>query len=552
MRATRGPVTLPSVPAPIKISPAQVPVIRAALDAGESRRSVAKRFGVSPDAVVRALSRIPEKVRTAKEFKGAEAFVPQTRSAPLGSWTLETIRCARDDQMAGNFKQPVRLAEALRTDDALFVAYHNRLAPHNAIATRLVPCADTARGEATAKKASASAFVSRTVLEGILGTMANHGIAIGYNEHEPSDDGTRVDFRLTEWPLEHVKWNRTREALETTTRQGERVDIVHGDGRWVVFRKFLVLPWTQEACVLPASLIWAAHAEGLADWAGSSKSHGLARLIGTMQEGISTHGADGVLTPEAQGLLDTLLALVTGSAPAGIIPFGAKADFAANSSTAWQVFNELIQNREKAAARIYQGTDAAMGSIGGAPGVDISILFGVATTKVQGDFEAIEQALSSGFYQPWAAVNDGDSRYAPRLKYLLPDPDAKARSEEQAQKRDRFHAEVERLKKNGFVVDQTVVDRVAADVGLDDPPKLASVEQQTTSLVLAPTDVARVVRVLEARASQGLPPFGDARDNMTLPELEEAAKAKAAAATAQSTANAEAQAAAVPAPAAAP
>jgi hypothetical protein len=43
-------------------------------------------------------------------------------------------------------------------------------------------------------------------------------------------------------------------------------------------------------------------------------------------------------------------------------------------------------------------------------------------------------------------------------------------------------------------------------------------------LELAPTDVARVVRASEARASQGLPPFGDERDNKTISELAEEAK----------------------------
>jgi hypothetical protein len=49
-------------------------------------------------------------------------------------------------------------------------------------------------------------------------------------------------------------------------------------------------------------------------------------------------------------------------------------------------------------------------------------------------------------------------------------------------------------------------------------------------LQLAPTDVAKVVRVREARGAQGLPPFGDERDDMTLPELEASAKGKADAA----------------------
>jgi hypothetical protein len=56
-----------------------------------------------------------------------------------------------------------------------------------------------------------------------------------------------------------------------------------------------------------------------------------------------------------------------------------------------------------------------------------------------------------------------------------------------------------------------------------------------------------VVRVREARGAQGLPPFGDERDGMTLPELEASAKSKADAAAQIKT---DAAAAALPAPAA--
>jgi hypothetical protein len=46
-------------------------------------------------------------------------------------------------------------------------------------------------------------------------------------------------------------------------------------------------------------------------------------------------------------------------------------------------------------------------------------------------------------------------------------------------------------------------------------------EQSTPALTLAPTDLAKVVRVDEARESQGLPPIGDDRGQLTLTELEQ-------------------------------
>ncbi len=496
--------------------------------------------------MTRALSKgkIVDRVRKGDEFTGSKAIDPDRRGAPIGSWTLETIRAARDAQMRGDFRAPVRLAEALRTEACLFNAYHNRLAPHAAIATELQP-ASGVRGEAVAKRAAASVQAPRSVLEGILGTLANHGIAIGYLIHEVNEEGTRTDFRLTEWPLEHVKWNAHREVLETRVKNGGALeDIVHGDGHWIVFRKFTVLPWTQEACLLPAAMLWAGVAFGMSDWAQTMKSHGQAKIAASLPalfailEKPEGDGA-AALTPEARGVLQTLQDMVSGEAGAGIFPEGTKLDFLANGSNAWQVFKEFVENREKSAARIYCGTDATMGSQGGAPGVDISMLFGVQSTKVQGDFLALADGMNTGCYQVWAAINEGDSRYAPSLVYLLPDPDAKAKSEEEAAKFSRLFTALGEYKAAGMSITQDVVDRLCKRFGItEDIPQLAAGDTKSVPIELAPTDVAKIVRVGPALRSLGLELFGDERDNMTITELDEANKAKAEAAKAAATAQA--------------
>src|SRR6188768_116275 len=238
----------------------------------------AASFGVSPTTLNRVLAgrgvhettlaRIAPKVRTAEEFKAVQSarFVrPVQRISGGSSWTLERIRAARDAQLAGQFYLPVELARSTRTDDAIFAARRNRIAPQTSIATQLRP-QDSERGARACTRATASIFAPKSVLRSIHGTMADHGLAIGYVDHEINEDGTRVDMRLSEWPLEHVRWNASREILETTTRGEGPQDIVHGDSRWIIFRKDSALPWTHEACILPASMIWAAHAGGLADW----------------------------------------------------------------------------------------------------------------------------------------------------------------------------------------------------------------------------------------------------------------------------------------------
>lgn len=421
---------------------------------------------------------IVDRVRTAEDFAGSAAVRERApiRRQPDTLWSLEKIRAARDAQMRGDFAQPVRLAEAMRTDDALYTAYHNRIAPQSAVATKLVACAGM-RGEGVARKAQASCFVPRGVLVGIAGTLANHGIAIGYIIREPSDDGTRVDLRLTEWPLEFVRWNPSTEQLETTVKNGGmRVPIVHGDGYFVVFRKTDVLPWTQEAALLPASMIWGAHAYALADWAGASKSHGLAKIVGELPAGMSLQQKldDGsiVLSAEAAAFLQMIQDVVSGEAQAAIAPAGSKLDVLANTSTMYQVFSELITDRKKAAAFVYLGTDASLGAAGGAPGVDIATLFLINSTKLQGDFDAIEQGLNTGFYPVWTAINCGDSRYSPRLEYLIPDPDAAQKSKQSGDAYDRLWTAIKAAKDAGMVVDQAYVNTLAKAFGVEDIPQL--------------------------------------------------------------------------------
>src|SRR5678816_1671091 len=78
-------------------------------------------------------------VRKAAEFDvvrlESALKTPQGSQSPVFSWSLAAIKAARDDQMAGIFYRPARLAESMRTDDALAVAYENRLAPQRCIPT---------------------------------------------------------------------------------------------------------------------------------------------------------------------------------------------------------------------------------------------------------------------------------------------------------------------------------------------------------------------------------------------------------------------------------
>lgn len=447
---------------------------------------------------------------------------PQRRQGGGYTWTLEAIRAARDAQLRGQFSDPVRLAEAFRTNDAMFTAYQARVATQSAVRLLWRP-ADTDTGRELAPLAERMILTPQHTRESILGTLANHGVAVGYVDHTAEDDTQRgpvVRMTLTEWPLEHVRYNPSTCTLETRTRDHGTVTITHGDGRWIVFRKFGVAPWTQDACVLPGALVWAAHGGCLSDWAGASFSHGQPKVVGTLREGVTLQNPDGTLTPEAQAMLNVIASLVSGDAGAGILPAGSEAKLLYNGSTAWQVFERLGLDRGKAAMRIYLGTDASLGSQGGAPGVDIAALFNVASTRIQGDLEALERGFREGMIHPWARMHGFAVRDLPALAYAMPDVDGERRSAQEASALDRLAAMVKSMKDSGFDVTQAVIDSLVQILGVTVPCTLAAVETQAIPLQLAPTDIARVVKVREARAAQGLPPLGDERDELTISALE--------------------------------
>lgn len=422
-----------------------------------------------------ARSKRARKIRYAPEFNLARLLTsiaaPREASSAY-AWDLPQIMAARDAQMRGDFRLPARLAESFRTDSALSVALRNRLAPQKCIRVELC-AAKGAIGEKIASEAEgqfgpSGVAITPEALADVNGHLANHDVAFAYNVPKLRPDGSRIDFEIHPFPIEHVRWDPHARCFKARLDGGVEEPICHGDGRWIVFAKHEIEPFKHGA-LLAAALVWGRHAFGLRDWSKSSVSHGMAKAVGELPQGVALQDENGNTTPEAQAMLDFLIALATGDLPVGIKPAGSKAEFIANSGTMWQVFKELVDNAEKAAARIYLGTDGTLGASGGAPGVDISELFGVATTIVQGDIECIERCLHTGAIEPWTAINFGDSKLAPRRKYLMPDPDADAARASLATRTTAFYDEIDRAKASGFVVSQAFVDEIAKKHGVKAP-----------------------------------------------------------------------------------
>lgn len=247
-------------------------------------------------------SKRARRVRDAGEFLPRLEALSQALRLPretgsVYAWTLDDIRAARDAQLRGHFRLPARLALSQKTDDGAYTALRNRLAPIQGIPTTLVPVNAGARAARIADEAAGlfgpdGVGCSMGTLLDVAESIADHGLGITYNVLTPRSDGSRVDLEVKHWPLEHVEWEAHTCTLVTRLDSGERVPIVHGDGRWTVYSHHKHAPWRWGAIVSTA-LIWADRAYGIRDRSRASTSHGNAKMIGELPEGIAIDSEEG-------------------------------------------------------------------------------------------------------------------------------------------------------------------------------------------------------------------------------------------------------------------
>lgn len=436
-------------------------------------------------------------VKTADKFPLAQiqalAARPRNSRAPVGLWTLANIFAARDCQMRGDFERAARVAEAMRTFPPLLVARKNRLEAQKGIAVAVEPAADTGRGRAIASEGAPlfgedGLAISSATAADIEGCLVDHGLAVGFNTWIPREDGTRTDVLHVMWPIEFIRRDPLTGGLLARLHDWSEVPVTHGDGRWVVYSKHEDHPERQDGAVLAACLVWATGAYAWRDWSKGSVAHGNAKVIGELPSGVALQTESGGMTDEASAMVELLRSVAYDDTPIGLKPAGSSLNYMVNSSTAWQVWEKLGQMAEKAAARIYLGTDGTLGSQGGAPGVDVDALFGVARTYIEGDLRCIERCFYAGVIVPWTAINFGDSALAPHRVYQIPDVDQDTATDAMAKRRQAFFADLDQMKQKGFVIDQDVVDRLAAEYRVEAPTLAVVTPGPVAGEVTAPAE----------------------------------------------------------------
>lgn len=163
---------------------------------------------------------------------------------------------------------------------------------------------------------------------------------------------------------------------------------------------------------------------------------------------------------------------------------------------------------------------------GGAGFANADIHKSIRADLIKATADSIAHTINTQGIPPWVLNVFGEERLAqcPTVEWdVTPPHDQTQSATALTSAATAVTALTDAFRAHGYKVD---VEALATRFGIPLSGKLENIVQPKR-LDLAPTDLAKVITAKEARSSQGLPPFGDERDDRTVSQLGEQAQAEA-------------------------
>ena len=455
-------------------------------------------------------------------------------AAPMqyGGRTIEIARSDLEQHDSGvSFYGSSILTQALVRFAPVFAALGVRCAPSIAL-PRIVlggsrGLARVVRAEVEEQLAPSmgllpSACFQSTLWGAIAIDLAMMGFAVLQHVYgAPDARGVRRIYtrRWPTWAVYYLPYRRTYVAI---TSEGP-VDILN-DGKFTLIGK-TDIPHMQGAIrglMLPA-LDGVQVIQARAQWIDRYSDP---KFIATMPPNIAPKSDIG-------RALYAAIATMRGPGGYGVLPNGTTFQAVGLDSKASTCFKDALESDATYIAAVLTGTDlsAGTGGVYKAP-----VFWGILRSTVGDDLAAQKRGINHGHVYPYtrfnyeAGIEEAEERglwVDPVLDIPLPNPETDAQNAANATRQQAFYAAIGAEKDAGGAMTQERVDALAKLHGANTFVMAEAASTPIARLDLAPTDVAKIVKVDEARRSQGLAPIGDERGDLTIAEMEEAAKATA-------------------------
>jgi hypothetical protein len=258
-------------------------------------------------------------------------------------------------------------------------------------------------------------------------------------------------------------------------------------------------------------------------------SAGKASPYGTMPQDVPVHTTDGNGNPvqgPGEDAAETLAAM--GSEQMGaLFPHGFVLDkFELTTTGAAEYFTTDLKDSLLMVSLAVMGHGGSLAKTDAQYRSEKGREVDVPEALTRRDVRALERA-ANGLFAMLAEENSGlPAERAPKLNGRLPDADQADRMKSEQERRENYLDELVKEKELGIPLTQEHADSLAWRYEVE-PVVVPATPSNVARLDLAPTDLAKVVRVDEARASRDLPPIGDERGEKTIGELDAAAKVAA-------------------------
>lgn len=202
--------------------------------------------------------------------------VAELPSVSFSDWdNLAKVKVALSALEGGDFGQAADLVDAMMRDDRISGVMDARLDALQSLELDFEPPAGEEENDRAGELAEqVERNWTRMFPESAVRDLRFWGLWLGCGfAQTPWELGERWTPKLEVWHPRNLRWDELNGALTVTARQGQ-VQVVGGDGRWVVYTPFGARRGWMRGLVRSLAVPWLIRQWALRDWSGHSEAHG--------------------------------------------------------------------------------------------------------------------------------------------------------------------------------------------------------------------------------------------------------------------------------------
>jgi phage gp29-like protein len=439
---------------------------------------------------------LPAQARTEYQGVSLVALTDEIKDIPINDihcWNVSTVRDAVVGHMLGQFNSSAMLVDAMLADDRVQGATNGRIkgVTKNDIVyepSKLVANEALARTVAETCQELHSEIFPESCLEDIL----KWTIHLGWSLDELVWSVRRDMWipRLKSWHPAYSYYLLTDRRYVALSQSGS-IEIKPNDPKWALYTPYGSYRGWIRGAVRSISIPWLVRQFALRDWARYSEVHGLPQKKAKVPAQAPAE--------DKRRFFTAIKSLGSNASFMLPVPIGGgewDIELLEAKDTAWKGFQGLIEQCDKSITLTVRGTNLT---------TEVQTGTGAATEAhrsedadyAKSDCLKLAEFMKTQVLRWFCLYNFGDADLAPTPVFQLDTSDKKAESETLK----TIVATMTELKTLG---NQYNITSIAERFGIPLNPDFDPEAEQAPSVVLAPTDVAKVVKVNEARRSSGL------------------------------------------------